>query len=511
MRVGFVRGIIMLLVLSVLGTTAYAGGSAEARATERRVRLEIMLGSGWIGFFEGDMDMNDNEWSRFYQDAFPEYDIVWNIVPSAGYAERKNLIMASRDMPDIIASTQNDIVVWADQGLIQPLDDVIAEHIPLWDGIVTPLNSHEFGLYRDQMWAFTSPLNAKHNGPAPYIRQDWLDNLGLDMPTTPEELLRVAEAFTFQDPNRSGKDDTWGMGGVRGLERMNFAFNPFGIVYGYDDWTTVDGKVTPHFILPGMKDSLAYIKQLFDAGVIDPDSFVQDADKQWEKIRQGSYGIFEMFANGVLNVALPAMKQLDESVDMRQIYPPVVGPNGTQVVRTANRSNSGLWTAPITNQHPEAFARVFQWLLEGAADTVNFGNLEGVSYRQVGDFQWEMGRQADPSFYRMNYRLMHSISSHAASDEGVYRFWQTMADNGITTEDYPLFIRSQIEYGLADDYFIKSRVAIDKMPELETYFDELAVDIILGRRPIDAFDTWVEFFYANGGREIIEDATRLNQ
>ncbi|MBO1722884.1 sugar ABC transporter substrate-binding protein, partial [Extibacter sp. GGCC_0201] len=49
----------------------------------------------------------------------------------------------------------------------------------------------------EQLWSFL-------------IRQDWLDNLGLYMPTTAEELLDVMRAFTFDDPDGNGKDDTYG-------------------------------------------------------------------------------------------------------------------------------------------------------------------------------------------------------------------------------------------------------------------------------------------------------------
>ena len=45
------------------------------------------------------------------------------------------------------------------------------------------------------------------------IRKDWLDKLGLEVPTTPEELLAVAKAFTEQDPDGNGKNDTYGLGG----------------------------------------------------------------------------------------------------------------------------------------------------------------------------------------------------------------------------------------------------------------------------------------------------------
>ena len=42
------------------------------------------------------------------------------------------------------------------------------------------------------------------------IRKDWLDNLGLEMPTNAEELLEVMRAFTEDDPNGSGAADTIG-------------------------------------------------------------------------------------------------------------------------------------------------------------------------------------------------------------------------------------------------------------------------------------------------------------
>ena len=42
------------------------------------------------------------------------------------------------------------------------------------------------------------------------IRQDWLDNLGLDMPETFEEFKEVMRAFTEDDPDGNGVDDTYG-------------------------------------------------------------------------------------------------------------------------------------------------------------------------------------------------------------------------------------------------------------------------------------------------------------
>lgn len=42
------------------------------------------------------------------------------------------------------------------------------------------------------------------------IRQDWLDNLGLEAPTTIDEFEEVIRAFTEDDPDGNGEKDTYG-------------------------------------------------------------------------------------------------------------------------------------------------------------------------------------------------------------------------------------------------------------------------------------------------------------
>lgn len=64
-------------------------------------------------------------------------------------------------------------------------------------------------LYQDgQLFGF--PVN-DGNGCITYIRKDWLDALGLQVPKNYEDYLKVLEAFTYQDPDGNGKDDTYGV------------------------------------------------------------------------------------------------------------------------------------------------------------------------------------------------------------------------------------------------------------------------------------------------------------
>lgn len=76
------------------------------------------------------------------------------------------------------------------------------------------------------------------------IRQDWLDNLNLQAPQTTDELYTVAKAFTDNDPDQNGKNDTygiqltntsmgWGLAGAGGIEQA------FGLS---DNWVKQDSK-----------------------------------------------------------------------------------------------------------------------------------------------------------------------------------------------------------------------------------------------------------------------------
>ena len=63
-----------------------------------------------------------------------------------------------------------------------------------------------------------------------WIRQDWLDALGLEAPRTWDELAQVANAFVTEDPDGNGEDDTIGILGPGNADHMNaVGGNQFGL------------------------------------------------------------------------------------------------------------------------------------------------------------------------------------------------------------------------------------------------------------------------------------------
>lgn len=101
------------------------------------------------------------------------------------------------------------------QDVIQPVDEYVEQYSTTYKQY---LEEHpELKPYitagDGKMYGMTSartPLGVANHGM--WIRQDWLDNLGLDTPTTIDELNEVALAFTKNDPDGNGQDDTFGIG-----------------------------------------------------------------------------------------------------------------------------------------------------------------------------------------------------------------------------------------------------------------------------------------------------------
>lgn len=196
--------------------------------------------------------------------------------------------MASGDEPDIIVfNGAKELDLIYEQGVL--LDDwtPYAEQIPTYLESMTETQrayyTTEEGKLKaisfapgEQLWTFM-------------IRQDWLDNLNLEMPTTVEEMLDVMRAFTFDDPDGNGKDDTYGFtaaggGGVGELAHLL-------MMYDHPDIYIKDGEVTNALVEGTYKSYLDLAKIIVEEGLINPDWYTIGWEDRKPSLYQGAYGI----------------------------------------------------------------------------------------------------------------------------------------------------------------------------------------------------------------------------
>jgi putative aldouronate transport system substrate-binding protein len=132
-----------------------------------------------------------------------------------------------------------------------------------------------------------------------WIRQDWLDKLGLEVPRTLEELKVVAKAFVTQDPDGNGKNDTIGIigpansGSLTNIGQNLWGLDPiFGSFKSFPQYWLKDesGNVKYGSIQPETKKALGELASMYAEGLIDSQMLIRN-DSQ-EPTLAGNVGIF---------------------------------------------------------------------------------------------------------------------------------------------------------------------------------------------------------------------------
>lgn len=213
--------------------------------------------------------------------------------PMNNYSDRLNIIMASGDLPDFfIGGTDRDFENWSKQGLLMELDGKItADKYP---NLMKNINAERWG---DTTSANTGKIQGvpKPNNVDMWgylINNEWLKNVNMQPPTTIDEFLKVSAAFSRNDPDKNGKDDTYGYTCRDDIwhldtEFIKTAWN-LSIHHGLAD---ADGSYRARHNQPGTMEYLSLLKKMFDEKIIDPEFFTNKDTIFQEKFLQGKAGI----------------------------------------------------------------------------------------------------------------------------------------------------------------------------------------------------------------------------
>ena len=221
-------------------------------------------------------------------------------VSGADSVTQRNLRLASGNFPDVFMLDWTSIMTFTDimqygvqEQILAPIDQyiepysenmgrILEEHPDFADAI-TATDGHIYGFPR-----FSECYHCLAY-PKFYIRQDWLDALNLEMPTTTDELKDVLTAFVTQDPNGNGQADEIGLLGGTDFNLMleyGIIGNSF-VTVKPDFWLyTPDGEnIDISVTTDAYRDGLIYLNDLYANGLIDPTSFTNDSDQFAQTVR----------------------------------------------------------------------------------------------------------------------------------------------------------------------------------------------------------------------------------
>lgn len=258
------------------------------------------------------------------------------------FAEKRNLDISSGDLPDAIhndGASDVELMSWAKQGVIVPVEDLIKKYMPNlqkildekpeYKSMITAPDGHIYSFpWIEELGEGKESIHSVND--MAWINKAWLDKLGLKMPQTTDELVKVLEAFKTQDPNGNGKADEIPMSFINkpGNEDFKVLFGSFG-EGDNDDHLIVsnDNKVDFTADNDSYKEGVAFMRSLQEKGLIDSEAFEQDWNTYIAKGGEDLYGVYFTWDKN----------NISKNKSDYEVLPVLAGPNGQKnVTRTNN-------------------------------------------------------------------------------------------------------------------------------------------------------------------------------
>jgi putative aldouronate transport system substrate-binding protein len=224
----------------------------------------------------------------------------------AAQVERYGIVMSTGQYADAIGGWilgDNNILTMAAEGTIIPLEDLIEKYtVNIKEALAIPNVRASMTLPDGHIYSPPYVVGEPTVTFSPWINQNWLDQLGLKMPTTTDELKQVLIAFRDK------------IAPVNGQKIIPFSGDPVNMDLGaYAGWfgqiasrtsvnagyfDVINGTVAFTATRPEYKTMIKYFADLYKEGLIDQELFTQDQTMWKAKGKQGLYGVSIAYGAG---------------------------------------------------------------------------------------------------------------------------------------------------------------------------------------------------------------------
>jgi putative aldouronate transport system substrate-binding protein len=414
--------VLFSLVVSACGSPAATATSAPAETEEQQApeataeateepsaaRIPIRI----FAPQDPNRDMETNVFSNHLEEMF-NVDFEWTTTTYDGNSakELRQVTLASGDLPDVFMLipwvdqfTQVELLKYGEEGVIVPLNDLIEQHAPNIQAALEKYPDFKSMTVAPDgtIWGLPQLIQCYHCSYANkmWINRKWLEALNLEMPKTTEEFKAMLEAFKTQDPNGNGVADEIPLSGAimdYGTRPIPFLMN--GFTYN-DDRTYLilnDGKVDTVANKEGWKEGLAYIKSLYDAGLIDPGAFTNNADAY---LALGDNADAQLLGAGAGMHPAIFVTTFTENPPYAWDYdplPPLQGPNAQYATYIPNMVPGATFV--ITNQASpeaqEALIKIVDYMFTFEGHMHGIFGLEGENWRKPEPGDVAVNRSAE--------------------------------------------------------------------------------------------------------------------
>ena len=379
---------VSLLIMLMLLVPAFAGGSQEkASVVGDDGLVDIDL---WYGAAVTEAGPIPEDWVGY--DIVREklgIDLHLTVLPSSDQDQDVKIQAAGagNNLPDVFMVSRPVLVNLVQQGLVAPLSEDFFASMPTRTAAVHDQDSINHASVDGVCYGMAKASDSV-GVELLAIRKDWLDNLGLEAPTTLDEFFDVMYAFTYDDPDGNGLDDTYGYGG---FIETNSTFKgypgartwPIMGAFGVPGlWDLHEETLGLSVLEPEFYDFMQFMLKMIDAGVIDPNWMSYKKDDFRAAWKQGKFGC--MYESWAALSAESNYMPFDMNFPEGEWIPldPPVGPDGDAYVGALDKTYriyAVSYKAADQGKLPY-IAKLFEWIgSEEGYYLLGFG-VEGENY-----------------------------------------------------------------------------------------------------------------------------------
>ncbi|MDI4645151.1 extracellular solute-binding protein [Cohnella hashimotonis] len=478
------------------GSAPASAGSTSSNATKANPGSEgkpLSLSMMNI-FYSTEPPKQDNEILKKIEEyTNTDLDITW--VPSTAYEDKLNVTVASGQLPQTLLVTNNKLtsivnsirsgMFWEVGPYLKDYPNLSQMNEKVLDNI--SIDGKVYGIYRYRALARYGVI----------IRKDWLDRLGLKEPTTVDELYKVAKAFTQNDPDGNGKNDTYGVAEEKSIGILN----QFALYLGApNNWGEKDGKLQPAFMYPEYKQALQLVKKMYDEKLITQDFAVANRADQINQQKAGIY--FSVIDDAAYKHE--DLYKLNSSANI-DILQPITGPLGTRVLATTGYNGTFMFpkTSVKSEEELKRILGFFDKLADEPMQNLLGWGIEGKHYTLSNDkpVRTEEQTQLDSSEINPLRQLVWDDGAKKMSGE-----------NPPIVQKFSDLLKANEQYAITDQanpYL--SDTQTEKGSELVKIIDEAKTKYIMGAIDDKGWDSAVQNWLNGGGQKIIEEYTAAYQ
>ena len=404
-----------------------------------------------------------------------------------------NTMLASNVLPDIIHSTEANLIDLAGMGGLIPLDDYIDDYPNIKKFFEECPEARIHATANDgHIYFIPGSLSGIENDAVTskgwFIRTDWLEKLGLEKPTTVEEFYNVLTAFKTQDPNGNGKADEIPLFGRQ--EVVHDLFQLFGAHFTWHE--DENGKLVFGKIEESYRNAVREIAKWYKEGLIDAEAYSRGGQAREQLLSANLGGATHDWFSSTGKYA-DTYKDTIPGFKWEWMLPPADSNGVVKEVRSRSVLHGLGWGISKDNKNIEDTMKYFDfWLSQEGRDLNAFG-IEGVHHTVVDGkkvFTDEVlgAKDGVPTYMRNQGQV--EIGT-VGSIEGELSGMNEIAKSGFMAYEEGGFVLPEFVAPTFTDE--EQDILGDIYTNIKTFIDESEQKWILGTADVDAeWDTYIK-------------------